>query len=69
MRIKVLYENNVFLSKNIESTTESDSEAFAEKIYQSINTMDRLKIETPNGWVILPEKVLKNSVIFIESND
>jgi hypothetical protein len=31
--------------------------------------MDKLKIETTDGWVLLPEEVLKKSVIFVDRDD
>lgn len=68
MRIRVLYEDNVFMSKSIE-LTESEIDDLAESMYQSANSMDKLKLETPDGWVILPEEVLKKSVIFVDRDD
>lgn len=65
MRIRVLYEDNVFMSKSIE-LTESEIDDLAESMYQSANSMDKLKFETPDGRVILPEEVLKKSVIFVD---
>lgn len=68
MRIRVLYKDNVFMSKSIE-LTESELEDLAESMYQTANSMDKLKLETPDGWAILPEEILKKSVIFIDRND
>lgn len=68
MRIRVLYEDNVFMSKSID-LSESETADFAEGLYQSTNSMDKLKLETPDGWVVLPEAVLKKSVFFIDRDD
>lgn len=68
MRIRVLYEDNVFMSKSLD-LSESETADFVEGLYQSTNSMDKLKLETPDGWVILPEAVLKKSVIFIDRDD
>lgn len=56
------------MSKSIE-LTESEIDDLAESMYQSIGSMDKLKIETTDGWVLLPEEVLKKSVIFVDRDD
>ena len=65
MRIKVLYEGNTFVSKNID-LSEFETVDFAEGLFQSIHSMDKLKLETPDGWIIFPEEILKKSVIFVD---
>lgn len=64
MRIKVVYGDQKYYSKEVKVEPESVEE-FAENLQNNINKMTELKLEIEGGWVVLPKYVLERSVIVI----
>lgn len=65
MVVTIIYQDRVIESKRSE-VSDGDYEQFAEAFYQPIDTMNGLKIETPEGFEIIPAAVLKNSIILVD---
>lgn len=65
MRLRVLFGDKEICSKTIEGTDE-EANAFAEQVYTSLIDMDKLKIDTPDGWAVIPKKVMELSLFIID---
>ena len=65
MRIKVIYNNIEFVSVEMIKTPDEIKE-YITLFHDKINNLDKMKMETDKGFVILPQNVIKNSIISIE---
>lgn len=64
MRIEVETPEKRWISKSTPMSV-TDIESLADSIYQQRETLDTLKVTLDDRFVILPKKILKNSVIVV----
>lgn len=65
MRIVMIYRDTEYTSKSQPMPLE-EIKQLADEIYNTAGKLDKLQFETEDGYVILPESVLKDTVIFVE---
>lgn len=64
MRIVMIYRGDSYQSKS-QAMSLAEIKELADEIYNTVNRLDKLQFETEDGYVILPEEVLKETIAYV----
>jgi hypothetical protein len=64
MRMIMSYRDDSYQSKS-QVMSLAEIKELADEIYNTVNRLDKLQFETEDGYVIFPEEVLKETIVYI----